>query len=324
MKQTRTCRRLPAGIVFASIGLVLAVSGCGSSSETSRPNGAYSRAPTATKEGGEGSSGESARHIAEKEEEAASARHIAEKEEGASRPHIAEKEEEAASRRHSAPEPPEYAGLSAYSHRCSQINLNGAKARVVYKPSQEMTRGDTATVTAAVTLDRNMSPSRVLESVGAVAAPAIVVSCAIEAQLSASLYDFNLSEHEWVPRSFLTSDTARWTWYVGPKIGGTQTLVLDVRPIVRLHHVDEPEASGIVKRADVQSYPIKVQVRVPWTERPAEIMSRLAGTFKVAQGLVEGTTGLFLALVALGTAAGIKRSKAKRAPPKTSGEPDQS
>jgi len=296
MKQTRTCRRLPAGIVFASIGLVLAVSGCGSSSETSRPNGAYSRAPTATKEGGEGSSGESARHIAEKEEEAAS-------------------------RRHSAPEPPEYAGLSAYSHRCSQINLNGAKARVVYKPSQEMTRGDTATVTAAVTLDRNMSPSRVLESVGAVAAPAIVVSCAIEAQLSASLYDFNLSEHEWVPRSFLTSDTARWTWYVGPKIGGTQTLVLDVRPIVRLHHVDEPEASDIVEKADVQSYTITVQVRVPWTERPAEIMSRLAGTFKVAQGLVEGITGLFLALVALGAAVGIRRSKAKRA---TSGEPDQS
>lgn len=310
MKLTRTHRRLLTGIVFASIGLVLAVSGCGSSSETSRPNGAYSRALTATTEGGEGPSGESARHIAEKE--------------AASRRHSAEKEVEAASRPHSAPEPPEYAGLSAYSHRCSQINLNGAKARVVYKPSQQMTRGDTATVTAAVTLDRNMLPSRVLESVGAVAAPAIVVSCAIEAQLSASLYDFNLSEHEWVPRSFLTSDTARWTWYVGPKIGGTQTLVLDVRPIVKLHHVDEPEASDIVERADVQSYPITVQVRVPWTERPAEIMSRLAGTFKLAQRLVEGTTGLLLALVALGAAAGIRRSKAKRAPPKTSGEPDQS
>jgi hypothetical protein len=40
MKQTGTYRRLLAGIVFASIGLVFAVSGCGSSSETSRPNGA--------------------------------------------------------------------------------------------------------------------------------------------------------------------------------------------------------------------------------------------------------------------------------------------
>jgi hypothetical protein len=187
-----------------------------------------------------------------------------------------------------------------------------------------MTRGDTATVTAVVTLDRTMLPSRVLQSAGAVAAPAIVVSCAIEAQLSAPLYDFNLNEHEWVSRSFLTSDTARWTWYVGPKIGGTKTLVLNVRPIVRVHHVDESEASNIVERADVQSYPIKVQVRVPWTERPAEIMSRLAGTFKVAQGLVEGITGLLLALAALATTAGIRHSKAKRAPPRTSGEPDQS
>jgi hypothetical protein len=296
MEQTRTYRRLLAGIVFASIGLILAVSGCGSSSEPSRPNGAYSRALKATKEGGGGQVGESGRHIEEAVEGAP----------------------------HNAPEPPEYAGLSAYSHRCSQINLNGAKARVVYKPSQEMTRGGTATMTAAVTLDRNMSPSRVLRSVGAVAAPAIVVSCAIEAQLSASLYDFNLNEHEWVPRSFLTSDTARWTWYVGPKIGGTQTLVLNVRPIVRLHHVGESKSSDVVERADVQSYPIKVQVRVPWTERPAEIMSRLADTLKVAQGLVEGITGLLLALVALGTAVGVRRSKAKRAPPRTSGDPGQS
>jgi hypothetical protein len=52
-------------------------------------------------------------------------------------------------------------------------------------------------------------------------------------------------------------------------------------------------------------------------------MSRLAGTFKVAQGLVEGITGLLLALAALGATAGIRRSKAKRAPPRTSGEPDQ-
>ena len=81
MKRARTYRWLLAGIVFASIGLVLAVSGCGSSSETSRPNGAYSRALTATKEGGEGSSGERARHSAEKEE--AASRPHAEKEEAA-------------------------------------------------------------------------------------------------------------------------------------------------------------------------------------------------------------------------------------------------
>jgi hypothetical protein len=217
------------------------------------------------------------------------------------------------------PRTPEYAGLSAYSRRCSQIALNGAKAQVVYKPSQEMTRGDTATVTTAVTLDRPMLPSRVLQGAEAVATEAIVVSCVIEARLSASSYDFNLNERGWVSRSFLTSDTAHWTWYVGPKIGGTQTLILNVRPIVRRRPVSGSDASASAESADVQSYPIKVQVKVPWPERPAEVMSRLAGTFKVAQGLVEGTTALLAALLALAAVVGIKRSKAKGAPPGTTG-----
>lgn len=222
------------------------------------------------------------------------------------------------------PKTPEYAGLSAYSRRCSQITLEGARAHVVYKPSQEMTRGDTATVTAAVTLDRSMLPSRVLKSAGELGAPAIVVSCVIEARLSASSYDFNVNQRGWVSQSFLTSDTARWTWYVGPKIGGSQTLILNVRPIVRRRPVGGSDISAIAESADVQLYPIRVQVKVPWTERPAEIMSRIAGTFKVAQGLVEGTTGLLAALLAFGAVAGIKRSGIKRsknkgAPPGATG-----
>ena len=71
--------------------------------------------------------------------------------------------------------------------------------------------------------------------------------------------------------------------------------------------------------SNVQPYPIKVQVKVPWTERPAEVMSRLADTFKVAQGLVEATTALLAALLALAAAMGIKRSRAKRPAPGTGG-----
>jgi hypothetical protein len=217
------------------------------------------------------------------------------------------------------PTTPEYAGLSAYKRRCSQIDLKGALAQVVYKPRQQMTRGDTTTVTAAVTLDQSALPSRVLRSTGAVASPAIVVACVIEARLGASSYIFNLDERGWLSRSFLTSDTARWTWNVGPKVGGTQTLTLEVRPIVRLAPASGSSDFAGAESSDVQSYPIKVQVKVPWTERPAEVMSRLADTFKVAQGLVEATTALLAALLALAAVLGIRRSKAKDATASTGG-----
>ncbi len=208
---------------------------------------------------------------------------------------------------------PRYAGLGTYKHRCNEITTRGAIAQVVYEPSQNMTRGDTATVTAAVTLNRSVLPNRVLQSSGAVAAPAIVVSCVIEAQLSGSGYDFNVDNRAWVPRSFLTADTARWTWYVGPKIGGTQTLVLNVRPIVNIHTTRSSSSFVTAETADVQQYPIKVHVNVPWTERPAEVMSRLAATFKVAQGLVEATTALLVAVSALLGFVLHKRSRSKRA-----------
>jgi hypothetical protein len=71
--------------------------------------------------------------------------------------------------------------------------------------------------------------------------------------------------------------------------------------------------------SDVQSYPIEVQVKVPWTERPAEVMSRLADTFKVAQGLVEATTALLAALLALAAVLGVRRTKAKGAAASTGG-----
>jgi hypothetical protein len=67
----------------------------------------------------------------------------------------------------------------------------------------------------------------------------------------------------------------------------------------------------------IQQYDTAVDVSVPWTERPQETMSRLAATFKVAEGLVKAMTLFVLAVVALGAALGIRRRRKRVAKPAT-------
>jgi hypothetical protein len=183
---------------------------------------------------------------------------------------------------------------------------------VLYEARKEMTRGDTDTVTAAVTLDQSVPRDKVLHRRDDVTAeePGLVVSCRIQARLNASQYQFEVGDKGWVARSLLTTDTAHWSWYVTPKIGGTHTLVLDVRPILTLNNTETEQVSAEV--SNVQEYETSVHVRVPWTERPQETMSRLAATFKVAEGLVKAITLLMVALVALGAALGIRGRQRKR------------
>ena len=146
------------------------------------------------------------------------------------------------------------------------------------------------------------------------AAPAIVVSCLVDARLAASPYDFNLNDQGWIQRSFLTADTAKWSWFVGPKIGGSQTLLLQLRPIVEMRPAQGGSASFVSaeETSNVRQYEITASVSVPFTERVPEVMSRLAASFKVAQGLVESITGLLTALAALLAFLGIKRWRKKR------------
>ena len=178
-----------------------------------------------------------------------------------------------------------------------------------------MTRGDSATVTAAVTLDQTVPRDKVLHrpatDVGE--EPGILVSCRIQARLSVSQYQFEVNEADWVVRSLLTSNTARWSWYVTPKVGGTHTLVLELRPILTLRETESTTENVSPEASNVQQYETTVHVQVPWNERPQEMMSRLAATFKVAEGLVRAMTLLVLALVALGAALGIRGIRRKRA-----------
>jgi hypothetical protein len=204
-------------------------------------------------------------------------------------------------------------GLDEYERRCERLNRRGGEARVLYEPRKKMTRGDSAAVTAAVTLDRSLPRDEVLRRTGAAEEPGVVVSCRIEAQLRASEYAFEVSEKGWVERSFLTTNTARWSWYVTPKVGGTHTLVLYVRPIMKVRPAQPfADASVDAARSNVQQYEVSVDVNVPWTERPQETMSRLAATFKVAEDLVKAMTAVVVAAAALGAALGVRRRRKKR------------
>jgi hypothetical protein len=53
-------------------------------------------------------------------------------------------------------------------------------------------------------------------------------------------------------------------------------------------------------------------VSVPWTERPAEVMTRTAATLNVAEGMVKALTAVAVALAALATALGALRLRRKR------------
>jgi hypothetical protein len=182
----------------------------------------------------------------------------------------------------------------------------------VFQARTEMTRGESNAVTAAVTLDQTTPPTRILHRPGAVAEPGIVVSCRIRAQMTASTDDFDVDQHGWIERSLLATDTARWSWYVTPKIGGTHTLVLKVQPIVAVRPTGGVAAPlPASASSDIGQYETRVHVNVPWSERPQEVMSRLAETFNVAEGMVKALTALVLAVIGLLAALGIRRKRGR-------------
>lgn len=210
--------------------------------------------------------------------------------------------------------PSSLAGLSDYRQRCESLDNTLQRAQVVYEASKTMTRGEAAAVAAAVTLDDSAPPEQVLHRANATAEPGFLVSCHVQARLRASSYEFDVDQSDWVDRSLLTADTAHWSWYVTPKIGGAHTLVLQLRPVVKVR----PEGSGSESTAadldaSIAEYETSVDVNVPWTERPQETMSRLAATFQVAEGLVKAVTGLVVALGALLTALGVRRRRRRNA-----------
>ncbi|HET8823048.1 MAG TPA: hypothetical protein VFM57_16015 [Thermoleophilaceae bacterium] len=166
----------------------------------------------------------------------------------------------------------------------------------MFEARKKMTSGETNTVVAALTLEQSLPPARVLRRKEAAEEAGVVVSCRVQARLRGSHYDFELETEDWVERSLLTTDTARWSWHVTPKLGGEHTLVLQVRPIVEFRRAQDRSILASASRSNVQEYETSVDVSVPWSERPQETMTRLAATFNVAEDLVKALTGLLVAM----------------------------
>jgi len=194
---------------------------------------------------------------------------------------------------------PTYGGLEAYERRCKRINRQGAQAQVVYEENKEMKVGDSDTVRAAVTLDQSSPPEKVLPRTDAASGPGLVVSCRLQARLTASQYEFEVNDSDWIERSVFETDTARWVWHVTPKLGGDHTLTLFVRPIVRQREEGGASDVSLATESDVRDYETRVHVNVPWNKRPEEFMTRTASTLNVAEGLVKALTALTLAVLAL-------------------------
>jgi hypothetical protein len=209
------------------------------------------------------------------------------------------------------PDDPTYGGLEDYERRCERINRRGALAQVVYEESKEMKVGDSDVVRAAVTLDQAAPPDEVLPRTDAAGEPGVVVSCRMQARLVGSEYEFEVNDSAWIERSLLT-DEARWDWIVTPKLGGDQTLTLQMRPIV----MQRPEGGGsdlaLARDSNVRSYTTNVHVDVPWTERPATVMTQTASLLNVSESLVKALTGLIVALTALWAAVRVVFPRLRR------------
>jgi hypothetical protein len=213
-----------------------------------------------------------------------------------------------------SPATPTYAHLSAYQRRCEQINQRGAEAQVVYEASKEMKLGDSSDVKAAVSLNQSAPPQQVLPRTHAVGEPGLIVSCRLQARLSASKYDFDIDESGWLDRSVYATDTVRWVWSVTPKLGGDHTLTLYVRPIVSQQLTGSDSATSRAAKANIRDYTTSVHVDVPWNKRPEELMTQVASTLSVAEGLVKTLTALIFASIALwGVLAGLRKRRRRRA-----------
>lgn len=175
--------------------------------------------------------------------------------------------------------------------------------------------GDSDTIRAAVTLDQSAPSEMVLPGTDAAREGGLVVSCRLQARLSASRYEFEIDDRQWLERSVYETDTARWVWNVRPKLGGDHTLTLFVRPIVRLREEGPPTDTSLAIEANVRDYTIRTHVDVPWNKRPEELMTQLASTLNVAEGVVKALAALILAIAALMVALrGLRHRHKKKAP----------
>src|SRR5215211_8429988 len=120
-----------------------------------------------------------------------------------------------------------------YLRRCRQATTAIVRANVVFDPEMRMTRGSSFTVKAIVTLKTQLPPDEVLPGRAATSAP-LYVACEVEGSLSGDSEEFGIQPAGWQSRSLVGGQDADWTWLVKPKVGGTHSLVMALRPVVKI------------------------------------------------------------------------------------------
>jgi hypothetical protein len=170
---------------------------------------------------------------------------------------------------------------------------------VIYARELTMERGVSTLVAAAVSVDRSTPASKVIEGAPSVDdSVAVRVSCQVEAQLAGDPAVFVISDTTWQSRSLLTSPTATWYWFVTPRRGGDQALVLNVRPIVRVERVTGTSTLGDVP-ASTETFGISVAVGVPMDQAAAEVLGRIEGFLLSLEGLLTAIAGVVVSGLAL-------------------------
>lgn len=191
-------------------------------------------------------------------------------------------------------------GFEAVRRRCQDIDAKLPQARVVYENNAQLVRGEQHALTLAVTLDTKMPPDKLLMRSGAKSVEGYLLSCRLQARLHVASGQFDLDDHKWVDRSLLTTNTAEWAWFVRPKLGGTHTVVYELRPVLQASEQRAPldPVWTAPSESSISQFEAAVHVEVPWSQRLPETISWISEQTGLAEGLVAAFGGLFVALIA--------------------------
>jgi len=192
---------------------------------------------------------------------------------------------------------------SDYKAKCLEATGTLDRANIVYDPDIIMTRGLSSSVTAVLTLKGQLPPDQILPGAGA-RSETLYVTCRVDGMLLSDNEEFDIQSADWQPRSLVGDQDAKWVWIVKPKVGGTRTLILSLRPMVTLS-----DSSGVLytQAMTTASFESAVHVKVPPDQTVTGAATRAKLMFDSLSALAKSMTVLIGALCALGVALGCRR-----------------
>jgi hypothetical protein len=105
--------------------------------------------------------------------------------------------------------------------------------------------------------------------------------------------EFDIQPTGWEPRSLIGGQNAKWIWIVKPKIGGTLSLVMKLRPVVK---VEQRSGKIQLNRPTIVPFQSTVDVGVPADEILADRATRTKTVLDSLSGMVKALLGLLVLL----------------------------